>query len=68
MKKLHTDGLLESIDYESLHACEPCLMGKLTKTPLSGTMEQADDLLDIMHINVYGLMSIERHAVSIVIF
>ena len=35
MKKLHTDGILESIDYESLDACEPCLMGKMTKTPFS---------------------------------
>ena len=38
MKKLHADGLLESIDYESFDACEPCLMGKMTKTTLSGTM------------------------------
>ena len=27
MKKLHTDGLLEPLDYESLGTCEPCLMG-----------------------------------------
>ena len=27
MKKLHTDGLLESLDYESLGTYEPCLMG-----------------------------------------
>ena len=39
MKKLHADGILESLDYESLDACEPCLMGKMTKTPFSGTME-----------------------------
>ena len=26
MKKLHADGLLESLDYESLGTCEPCLM------------------------------------------
>ena len=31
MKKLHADGFLEPLDYESLHACEPCLMGKMTK-------------------------------------
>ena len=31
MKKLHTDGLLESLDYESLGTCEPCLMGKMNK-------------------------------------
>ena len=39
MKKLHTDGLLEPLDYESLGTCEPCLMGKMTKTPFSRTME-----------------------------
>ena len=33
MKKLHADGLLESLDYESFDTCEPCLMGKMTKTP-----------------------------------
>ena len=31
MKKLHADGILESLDYESLDAWEPCLMGKMTK-------------------------------------
>ena len=36
MKKLHTNGFLESLDYESVDACEPCLMGKMTKTPFSG--------------------------------
>ena len=32
MKKLHKDGLLESLDYEPFDACEPCLMGNMTKT------------------------------------
>ena len=52
MKKLHSDGLLESLDYESLDACEPCLMGKMTKTPFSGTMDQATDLFEIIHTDV----------------
>ena len=52
MKKLHTDGFLESLDYESFDTCEPCLMGKMTKTPFSGTMEQANDLLEIIHTDV----------------
>ena len=50
MKKLHADGLLESLDYESFDACEPCLMGKMTKTLFSGTMEQATDLLEIIQL------------------
>ena len=39
MKKIHADGLLESLDYESVDACEPCLMGKMTKTLFYRTME-----------------------------
>src|SRR3990170_6614497 len=54
MKKLHADGILESLD-----ACEPCLMGKMTKTPFSGTMERATDLLEIIHTDVCSPMSVE---------
>ena len=59
MKKLPTDGLLESLDYESLGNCEPCLMGKMTKMPFFGTMERATDLLEIIHTDVCGPMSID---------
>ena len=61
MKKLHADGLLESLDYESFDACEPCHMGKMTKTPFSKTMERATDLLEIIHTDVCGPMSVEAH-------
>ena len=66
MKKLHVDGLFESLDYESLDACEPCLMGKMTKTPFSGTMERAIDLLEIIHTDVCGPMN--RLVAGIIIF
>ena len=59
MKKFHSDGLLESLDYESLSTCEPYLMGKMTKTPFSGTMEQATELLDIIHTDVCDPMSVD---------
>ena len=59
MKKLHKDGFLESLDYESFDACEPCLMGKMTKIAFSGTMERATDLFGIIHSDVCGPMSIE---------
>ena len=59
MKKLHVDGLFESLDYESFDACEPCLMGKMTKTPFSRTMKQATDLLEIIHTDLCGPMSVE---------
>ena len=59
MKKLHADGLLESLDYESFDTCEACLMGKMTKTPFSGTMERASDLLEIIHTDVCGSISVD---------
>ena len=59
MKKIHADGLLESLDYESVDACEPCLMGKMTTSPFSRTMERATDLLEIIHTDVCGPMSVE---------
>src|SRR3954468_24967821 len=58
MKKLHSDGLLESLDFESLDRCEACLMGKMTKTPFTGVMERATELLEIIHIDVCGPMSV----------
>ena len=36
-------------------------MGKMTKTPFSGTMGRANDLLEIIHIDVCGPMSVEAH-------
>ena len=53
------DGLLESLGYESFDACEPCLLGKMTKILFSGTMERATDLLEIIHTDVCGPMSVE---------
>ena len=53
-KKLHADGLLDSLD-----AVEPCLMGKMTKTLFSRTMEQATDLLEIIHTDVCSPMSLD---------
>ena len=54
MKKLHADGLLESLD-----ACEPCLIGMMTKTSFSGTMERATDLLEIINTDVCDPMSVD---------
>mgnify|MGYP005844315857 CR=1 FL=1 len=59
MKKLHKDGFLESLGYESFNACEPCLLGRMTKTPFSGTMERAIDLLEIIHTDVCNPMSVD---------
>ena len=34
MKNLHADGFSKLLDFESLDTCEPCLVGKMTKTPV----------------------------------
>src|ERR1043165_2686377 len=52
MEKLHKDGLLELLDFGSLDTCEPCLMGKMRRTPINGIMERADVLLGIIHTDV----------------
>ena len=41
---------------ETFDACEPCLMGKMTKTTFSGTMERASDLLETIHTDVCGVL------------
>src|SRR3954471_24566962 len=58
MEKLHKDGLLDSLDFGSLDTCEPCLMGKMTRTPFNGIMERADVLLGIIHTDVCGPMNV----------
>ena len=52
MKKLHSDGLLTSFDFESYETCEACLLGKMTKTPFTGFPKRASDLLELIHTDV----------------
>jgi hypothetical protein len=58
MKKLHQDGLLQSLDFESFDACEACLIGKMAKNPFNEFVERASDLLEIIHSDVCGPMSV----------
>ena len=58
MTELHKCGSLGSLDYESFDMCESCLLGKMTKLPFKGKGERADGLLDLIHTDVCGLMSV----------
>ncbi|WZZ65001.1 hypothetical protein YC2023_076371 [Brassica napus] len=58
IQKLHSDGLLSSFDYESYEKCESCLLGKMAKAPFTGHGERAKDLLELIHTDVCGPMSI----------
>jgi hypothetical protein len=57
MKKLRSDGLLTSFDFESYETCEACLLGKMTKAPFIGFPERASDLLELIHTDMCGPMS-----------
>jgi len=56
-KRLHDDGLLTSFDFESYETYESCLLGNKTKAPFIGFPERASDLLELVHTDVCGLMS-----------
>ncbi|KAL1194887.1 Retrovirus-related Pol polyprotein from transposon TNT 1-94 [Cardamine amara subsp. amara] len=58
IQKLHSDGLLNSFDYESYEKCESCLLGKMTKAPFTGQSERASELLGLIHTDVCGPMSL----------
>jgi hypothetical protein len=58
MKKLHSDGILGSLDFDSFDTCESCLMGKMTRTPFTRFVERATNLLGIIHTDVYGPVSV----------
>jgi hypothetical protein len=57
MKRLYSDALLTSFDFESYETCEACLMGKMTKAPFTGFPERAAYLLELVHTDVCGPMS-----------
>ncbi|GKB18812.1 zinc finger, CCHC-type containing protein [Tanacetum coccineum] len=48
IEKLQHDGLLNSIDIESLGKCVSCLSGKMARKPYSHQVERAKDLLGLI--------------------
>ena len=51
-----------TFNYESYATCEPCLYGKLTNSPCSGTKERATKLLELIHSDACGPIS--THAIG----
>ncbi|GFP93482.1 retrovirus-related pol polyprotein from transposon tnt 1-94, partial [Phtheirospermum japonicum] len=58
MNEFARDGLFSLEDVKSLGTCESCLKGKMTKSPYKGQMEHAEDLLDLIHTDVCGPLSV----------
>ena len=59
LSKLHKFGDLGSFEYDSYDTCDSCLLGKMTKTPFSGKGERANELLELIHSDVCGPMTIQ---------
>ena len=57
ISRLHKAGVLGSFDLESYDTCEPCLHGKMTKSPFNKKGERTSDLLSLIHTDVCGPLS-----------
>jgi hypothetical protein len=57
IERLHKNGLLNSIDFESFDTCESCLLGKMTKAPFTSQSERVSDVLGLVHTDVCAPMS-----------
>nr|GEX37367.1 retrotransposon protein, putative, Ty1-copia subclass [Tanacetum cinerariifolium] len=53
IEKLQHDGLLNSINIESLGKCVSCLSSKMARKPCSHQVKMAKDLLGLIHTNVF---------------
>ena len=58
MNRLAQEEILYKDDYESLPTCESCLLRKMIKSPFIEKGERASDILELVHTDVYGPMSI----------
>ena len=45
------------MDFDSFSVCESCLKGKMTKRPFNAKGRRAQELLELVHMDVYGPMS-----------
>ena len=59
IQRLVKDGLLEPLDFNEFPVCESCLEGKMTKMPFNAKGNRAKDLLELVHSDVGGPMSIQ---------
>ena len=47
------------MDFDGFPVCESCLEGKMTKRPFNAKGRRAQDLLELIHSDVCGPMSIQ---------
>ena len=59
IQRLIKDGLLEPMDFDEFTVCESCLKGKMTKRPFNAKGRRAQNLLELVHSDVCGPLSIQ---------
>ena len=59
IQRLIKDGLLEPMDFDEFPVYESCLEGKMTKRPFNAKGRRAQDLLELVHSDVCGPLSIQ---------
>ncbi|KAM2101643.1 hypothetical protein ACFX1T_000002 [Malus domestica] len=57
IRKMSKDGYLSPLGNDLMGTCEPCLLGKMTKSPFTGKGERATEILGLIHTDVCGPMS-----------
>ena len=57
IQRLIKDGLLEPLDFDRFLVCESCFEGKMTKRPFNAKGRRAQELLELVHMDVCGPMS-----------
>ena len=57
LRALTSSGALK-VSLGDLPTCESCLKGKMTKRPFAGQMERAQGLLDLVHTDICGPLSV----------
>ena len=57
IQRLIKDGLLEPMHFDEFPVYESCLEGKMTKQPFNAKGRRAQELLELVHTDVCGLMS-----------
>ena len=58
IQRLIKDGLLEPMDFDGFPVYESCLEGKMTKQPFNAKDRRAQKLLELVHSDVCGPLSI----------
>ncbi|KAM2442151.1 hypothetical protein PS1_023292 [Malus domestica] len=57
IRKMSKDGYLSPLGNDLMGTCEPCLLGKMTKSSFTGKGERATEILGLIHTDVCGPMS-----------